>query len=301
MRPDVALAFDRMARGRARRRRRAARSRQRVPHRRRAGAAVRRATPTRSGSRRRASRCTASAPSSTSARPPRTAGWRRNADALPLRPALRVGALAFRLRAERRARRRWASRSGATARRGDAAGLRAGAVRAGDRARGAALERVGARCSRRSSTRSRSFNPFARSRRARRASRSSCPARRARLRPGRPVRRRARDRRAGAPDARPAARVRLGAARAGRLQRRARRRSRACGCVPPIAETQCLRRATSSACCTARATRSAMAPGRWRCRLVRSSADDAGHQTAPAAARPARRRKSHPRRFDGNP
>ena len=41
-----------------------------------------------------------------------------------------------------------------------------------------------------------------------------------------------------APDARPAARLRLGPAGAGRLQRRPRAASRACGCVPPIPETQ---------------------------------------------------------------
>ena len=129
-----------------------------------------RAIPTRSGSPRRASRCTASGPSSTSGRPsaygwlaanagrfhfvqryswePWHYGYTLNA-AVDVRPPRGAGGDGDGERARRAAR--------ASCRR----------VRAGDHARGAALERVGARCWPRSSTRSSNFNPFARQPRGR--------------------------------------------------------------------------------------------------------------------------------------
>ena len=121
-----------------------------------------------------------------------------------------------------------------------------------------------ARCWRRSSTRSRTSTRSRARPPARWAIAQFMPATAARLRPRRPVRRRARDRRPGPPDARPAARVRLGPARAGRLQRRPGAAS-----APAAASRRSPRPSptspTSSACCTARATRRATAPARWRC------------------------------------
>ena len=76
MRPDVAQAFDRMAAA-ARARRRHARCQQRVPLRRRAGGAVRPPPGPEMGRAAGRSRCTATAPSSTSVRPPPTRGSRR--------------------------------------------------------------------------------------------------------------------------------------------------------------------------------------------------------------------------------
>ena len=76
MRPDVAAAFDRLAAA-ARRDGDRAGDQLGLPLRRRAGAAVRRSTPTRAGWRRRASRFTAARPSSTSGRRPPTRGWPR--------------------------------------------------------------------------------------------------------------------------------------------------------------------------------------------------------------------------------
>ena len=99
-----------------------------------------------------------------------------------------------------------------------------------DRARGEPLERVGARCSPRSSTRSPTSTRSPSAARARGASPSSCRAPRAptasptRSTPSR------RDRRPGPPDARPAAPVRLGLAGARRLQRGPGPVER-CGCV----------------------------------------------------------------------
>ena len=112
--------------------------------------------------------------------PPAAYGWlAAQRGALPLHPALLVGAVALRLHAQRRLDARWASARAATATApGALPAFVPERVRAGDRARGAALERVGARCSPRSSTQESHFNPFARSpARARRASRSSCRAR----------------------------------------------------------------------------------------------------------------------------
>ena len=73
MRPDVALAFDRLARGRARGRRRPHRL-QRLPLRRRAGGPLRPQPGPEVGRAARARRCTATRPSSTSARRRPTAG-----------------------------------------------------------------------------------------------------------------------------------------------------------------------------------------------------------------------------------
>ena len=71
---------------------------QRLPLRRRAGETVRRRTRTRSGSRRPARACTATAPSSTSARPPPIRGCRRTTRRFGFIMALQLGALALRLR-----------------------------------------------------------------------------------------------------------------------------------------------------------------------------------------------------------
>ena len=178
MRPDVARAFDRMAAA-ARRDGVDAADHLRLPLRRRAGAAVRRSTRTRTGSRRPATRCTATGPSSTSARRPRTAGSARNAAPLPLHPALRVGAVALRLRRSTRARlpthgAAVAATAAARCRRSCPARLRASRSRA---RRAAGTSRP--RCSRRSSTRSRTSTRSRSAARARAASPSSCPARRA--------------------------------------------------------------------------------------------------------------------------
>jgi hypothetical protein len=233
MRPDVALAFDRMA---ARAAPTASRcSSRRLPQRRRAGAAVRRAHPTRSGSRRPEGRCTASAPSSTSARRRvRLAGRQRRA--LPLPAALRVGAWHFgyalnagssSLGYRQRRRRRVV---------GDAAGLRARPLRAGDRACGAALERVGGAAGR-AALRGVALQPV-RAVGGRGARHRAVHARHGGgLRTRRSLRRRPRDRRPGPPDARPAARVRavplaLAAYNAGPTGS-----GRAAAC-PPIPETQ---------------------------------------------------------------
>ena len=170
----------------------ALRDHERVPLRRRAGRAVRPPPRPEVG---RAARATSLHRHGTELDlgPPRAyalAGRQRAA--LPLRPALRVGALALRLHAQRRAR---SPRGAARRRRARGSGVPAfvpGALRAGDRPRRAALERLGDAAGRpalrgeRASTRSRSARP------ARRASRSSCPARRAAYGPRRPVRRRAR-------------------------------------------------------------------------------------------------------------
>ena len=74
MRPDVALGFDRLARGGAPGRRLAG-DQLRLPLRRRAGAALRRAPRSPLGRAAGSSRFTAARPSSTWARPPPTPGW----------------------------------------------------------------------------------------------------------------------------------------------------------------------------------------------------------------------------------
>ena len=95
MRPDVAAAFDRMsaaARGAGLPSWSSPASAP-TPNRRRSSPPI----PTRSGSRRRATRCTAARPSSTSARNPPTAGWRPTRG-VRLPAALLLGGLALRLR-----------------------------------------------------------------------------------------------------------------------------------------------------------------------------------------------------------
>ena len=135
MRPDVALAFDRMSA--------AART---------AGvaliitsafrtnaeqAALFAAIPIRNGSRRPGSRCTGSAPSSTSVLPRRTAGWRPTPSASASSSGT-LGAVALRVRARRRhAQRRLRSRR----RPQRHALLRPGALGSRDLPRRAALER----------------------------------------------------------------------------------------------------------------------------------------------------------------
>jgi hypothetical protein len=136
---------------------------------------------------------------------PRPAGRvrvaRRERAAVRLQEALQLGALAFRLRAERRhavgrlrARRR-AQRD---------AVVRPRAVRGGDQPRGAALERR-RRGARRAAVRRVELQPVRRSPAGRAGHRAVHAGHRARVRAARPVRPGAGDRRAGAPDARPAA------------------------------------------------------------------------------------------------
>ena len=194
-------------------------------------------TPTRSGSRRRGSRCTASAPSSTSGRRAPTAGWRPTpgASTSVQRYSWEAWHFGFTLNA--------GSSSVGYAKRGRRRVVRA--LPAFVPARFApAIARAAQRWSVSGALlaaqlyEESQLQPV-RAVDGRRAGDRAVHARDGgRLRPGRSVRRRPRDRRAGAPDARPAARLRRGPARAGRLQRRPRAASRACGCVPPIPETQ---------------------------------------------------------------
>ena len=175
MRPDVALAFDRMERGRTRRRRRA-HDQQRLPLRRRAGRAVGPPPGPEDGSPRPASRCTATAPSSTSGRPPPTAGSRRTRSAsTSFSDTLGTWHFGYTLnprssRAARRRRRRRASARGAVP------GIRARALRADRCARPRSAGTSPRSCSPRSSTPSRASTRSRAPRRVRRASRSSCPA-----------------------------------------------------------------------------------------------------------------------------
>ena len=206
---------------RARRRRRARRH-QRLPLGRRAGGPLRPPSRPALGRAARARRCTASAPSSTSARRPRTAGWR------PTRPASTSKRYAwepwhwgYALNARSPARVRRRDGAAPTAASGSTLpGFVPAAFAPRDRARRAALERLGD-AARRAALRGEQLQPVrGQPARARRGSRSSCPAPRAAIGLTRPVRRRARDRRAGAPDARPAAAVPRRPARARGLQRR---------------------------------------------------------------------------------
>ena len=176
MRPDVALAFDRMAAA-AREDGVALIVTERVPHQRRAGACCSPATPTRSGSRRRASRCTGSAPSSTSARPRPTAGWRRNAPRFGFmqRYGWEPWHFGYALNAGHGARSASAARAATATRR--AARLRPGAVRAGDQRGRRSAGACRRRCWPRSSTRSPASTRSRARPRARRASRSSCRGR----------------------------------------------------------------------------------------------------------------------------
>ena len=218
MRPDVAQAFDRMERAARGRRRRADRD-QRLPQRRRAGARCSRRTRTRSGSRR---------PGTSLHRlgteldlgPPAAYGWlaanaprfgfvkryawepwhfgyTRNAGSASVGFGPRGG--------EGRATRRRAV-------------VRAAEVRAADRARRAALERRRG-AARRADLRRVGLQPVRALARRRARHRPVHARHRARLRAAQPVRPGAGDRRAGAPDARPAAAVRERAAGAGRVQR----------------------------------------------------------------------------------
>ena len=131
-------------------------------------------------------------------------------------------------------------------------GLRPGEVPRRDPARGGELERL-RRPARGAAVRRVELQPLRRLARRRRRHRPVHARHRSVLRSRRPVRRRAGDRRPGAPDVRPAEAVRLGPARARRLQRRARQRSR-----PATASRRIPRpRPTSpgsSACSTARAS-----------------------------------------------
>ncbi|CAA9506485.1 MAG: hypothetical protein AVDCRST_MAG53-2458, partial [uncultured Solirubrobacteraceae bacterium] len=189
--------------------------RQRLPLRRRAGRAVRPtsrpqvgrparqiAAPSRHGTRSGSERGL-----------PLVAGQR---EALPLRAPLRVGAMALRLHAQRG--NRIARLQGGRTHR--AAELRSRAVRARDRSRGAALERlrgaVGGAALRRVELQS------VRGLRSRRSGHRPVHAGDgAGLRAAQPVRRGGEHRCAGPPHARPAAAIRVGAAGAGGLQRRA--------------------------------------------------------------------------------
>ena len=236
--PDVAAAFDRLAAA-ARRDGHRADRRQRLSQRRRAGRAVRRAIPTRSGSRRRAPRCTAWAPSSTSARRPPTAGlaptrprfhfvkrysWEPWHWGFVLNAGQRVGRL-----------RRATVMARAAARRCRASCPRA--LRAAVRARGAALERLGGAAGR-AGVEGVELQPVRTLGRRCAGHRAVHARHRTRVRLGRPVRSGTGDRCPGAPDARPAASLRVGAARAGGLQRRPRVAWRRACASRRIPETQ---------------------------------------------------------------
>ena len=120
------------------------------------------------------------------------------------------------------------------------AGLRAAAVRAGARARGAALERLRDPAGR-AAVRGEQLQPVRCQPRRRAGDRAVHARHGGRDGPARPVRRRARDRRAGAPDARPAAAL-PGASRSRSPPTTpARERSRRAAACPPTAR----RRATS--------------------------------------------------------
>ena len=245
MRPDVALAYDRMAAA-ARRDGHASSSAAasaRTPSRRGSS----RSAPTRAGSRGPAPRCTGSG-TELDLGPPSAYAWlAANARRFHFLPRYCVGALALRVlltcghpvgRLRRQGRR--------------AALVRAGALRAGVPPGGPALERLRRRCSPRRRAASPGFDPHG-ALAGRRAGHRAVHARhRARLRPARPVRSRGGDRRPGPPHARPPAHVRLRAARAGRLQRR-RRPAFAPACASRRSRRPRLTSPTSSASSPARA------------------------------------------------
>ena len=217
MRPDVARAFDRMAARGAGGRRRA--------HRRRARSAR---TPSRRSLFARHPDPKWVAPPGQSLHrlgteldlgPPAAYGWlARQRDAVRLRAALLAGSRG--ITGSRGAPARAASASA----RGDGQQRRCRASsRSGSRPRSAAPRSAGTsarRCSPPSSTPSRTSTRSRAARRARRGSRSSCRAPRAAYGLRNPFDADAGDRRAGPPDARPAAPVRQRPARARRLQRR---------------------------------------------------------------------------------
>ena len=284
MRPDVALAFDRMAAA-ATRDGVLADRRQRLPLRRRAGAPVRGAPGPEDGSRRRGARCTASARSSTSARR-RAYGWlAANAPALPLRPALRVGAVALRVTR---------STPGSTSVGFGARDGRAGCRRScrpryagADRRGRPALERRRRRCSPRSSTPS----PASTRSPSRRAGAQGI----AQFMPGTARALGLRDPfdAAQAIDAQAhlmrdlLRQLRLGAARARRLQRRARRGERV-RLRAAVSRDAGLRRAHPRT-----------APRRRRRRRRSPPASTCGwSDDAARSARPPRRRAARPRRSD---
>ena len=169
-------------------------------------------------------------------------GWlAANATPVRLHPALRVGALALRLYAQRvvlepepHGRRRRAGRP--RQRPPVGAGLRARPLRRRHRQRRAALERL-RQPARRPALRREQLQPVRGERRRRAGDRADDAGHRRLARPHRPLRRRRLDRRPGPPDARPPAPVRLRPARARGLQRRPGKVT-PCMCVPPIAETQ---------------------------------------------------------------
>ena len=239
MRPDVARAFDRMERA-ARADGVALLDHQRLPLGRRAGRPLR--APSRPALGRAAGPLAAPPRHRARPRPARRLRLARRARrALPLQAALRVGAVALRLHAQRALLTAAASR-----RRGRRARCRASSrrVRAGARARRAALERL-RHAARRAALRGEQLQPVRGQPRGRAGDRAVHARHRRRDGAARPVRRRAGDRRTGAPDARPAAPVPRRPARARRLQRRARRRSRPAGACPPTARRRATSRASS--------------------------------------------------------
>ena len=121
-----------------------------------------RGTPTRSGSRRRASRCTATAPSSTSGRRPPTAGWPRNARRFHFiqRYSWEPWHYGYTLNP----RSTPVARGGGRRRRAAAAARARTSSRPASRPRSTRAASAGTsrrRCWRRSSTRRSNFNPFA--------------------------------------------------------------------------------------------------------------------------------------------
>ena len=218
-----------------------------LPLRRRAGAAVRAPTRTRSGWRRRARACTATPPSSTSARRAPTPGWPANTrrfgfiHATPGSPGTTASAPTRATRASGAVRARLVGAAGRRPRPGPprAAVLRAAALPRPDRAGGAALERAD-EPARRPALRRVGLQPVRPQPGGRaRASRSSCPAPRDAYGLGEPVRRRRGDRRPGPPDERPAEALRRqDGAGARRLQRRGRGGASATAACRRIAETR---------------------------------------------------------------
>ena len=267
MRPDVALAFDRHGRRRARRRGRAAHHVSAF----RTDAEQARLFAAHPDPKWVAPPGHVAAPARHRARP-RAAGGLRLAGgqrrALPLRPALRVGAVALRLHAERRARpSARVTAAAATARRGRRCRPSCPTRFAPALARAAQRWSVSARAAgraaatrSRASTRSRGLGAGAQ------GIAQFMPATAAALRPA-PTR--------STPSAAIDAQAHLMRDLLRALRRRsrsrwppttpARRASRACVLRPADPRDRRPTSPTSSACCTARATRRATARARWRC------------------------------------